>query len=49
MPEENYAGVMQHMMNKCIDAMRNTMRFVLAYQEKDVQAILKYIAIAYGL
>ena len=40
---------MQHIINKCIDGMRNTLRFVLAYREDDVQAILTYMGITYGL
>lgn len=49
LPEENVAPAMQHIMNKCIDGMRNTLRFVLAYRESDVQAILLYMSIAFGL
>jgi len=49
LPEENVAPAMQHIMNKCIDGMRNTLRFVLAYREADVQAILLYMSIAFGL
>ena len=49
MNEENVALAMEHIINKCIDAMRNTLRFVLAYREDDVQAILVYLAIAFGL
>jgi hypothetical protein len=49
LPEENVAPAMQHIMNKCIDGMRNTLRFVLAYREDDVQAILLYMSIAFGL
>ena len=49
LPEENVAPAMQHIMNKCVDGMRNTLRFVLAYREDDVQAILVYMELAYGL
>lgn len=49
MPEENIPAAMQHIVNKCIDGMRNTMRFVLAYRELDVQALLTMMSLTFGL
>jgi len=49
MDPENVGAAMQHIVNKCIDGMRNTLRFVLAYREDDVQAILTYMSISFGL